>query len=101
MVPRDGNIACMSTRAATGCIIDAESCDSPDGILQKSVRAGTGMVTVQLENIYSPGLKISHYRMEGTRIPPTLDQFGTGQIVLPIQMLKEHLFRCDTSNSNR
>ena len=97
LVPRYGNVACMATRAATGCIIDADICQSPDGILQKKVRAGSGMVAIQLENVYSPRLEIPHYQKEGSRSQPTLADFGTGQVVGPVQMLKEHV----ASNSIR
>ena len=92
LVPRHGNVACMATRAATGYIIDNSAiCQSPDGIVQKEVRAGNGMVAIQLEQIYSPGLKLPHYRKEGCTASPTLADFGTGRVVVPVQMLKEHV----------
>ena len=94
IVPRNGSVACMATRAATGCIIDANVvCQSPEGIVQQAVRAGSGMATVQIEQVYSPGLKIPHYKKTGLRSHPiTLADFGVGKsIVLPVQMLKDHV----------
>ena len=47
LVPRNGSVACMATRAATGCILGTDAvCQSPDGIVQKKVRAGRGMVAI-------------------------------------------------------
>eukprot|EP00956_Cyclotella_meneghiniana_P003609 scaffold4428_cov57-Cyclotella_meneghiniana.AAC.1 len=91
IVPRYGSVMCMATRAATGRIIDAEHCESPDGIAQAKVRAGRGMAAVQLETVYSPALEIPYYRKNGSPEKPTLADFGTTQLVLPIQMLKEHV----------
>ena len=52
LVPRNGSVACMATRAATGIIIDGYVCRSPEGIEQKKVRAGQGTVAVQHEHVY-------------------------------------------------
>ena len=91
LVPRNGNVACMATRAATGRIVEIDTCQSPEGIVQKKVKAGNGMVAIQLTKIYSPGLKLPHYKKEGSLSPLTLADFGNGQVVVPVQMLKEHV----------
>jgi hypothetical protein len=91
VVPRYGSVACMATRAASGRIIDAVYCESPEGIVQSKVRAGAGMVAVQLDTIYSPSLQIPHYRKIDKNAKPTLADFGNGMLILPIQMLKEHI----------
>eukprot|EP00956_Cyclotella_meneghiniana_P022745 scaffold43394_cov22-Cyclotella_meneghiniana.AAC.1 len=91
IVPRFGHVACMATRAATGRIIDAEYCESPEGIVQTKVRAGKGMAAVQLETVYSPSLEIPHYCKLGKADKPTLADFTSGRLVVPIQMLKEHV----------
>jgi hypothetical protein len=91
VVPRYGSVACMATRAATGHIIEADYCVCPDGLSQKKVRAGAGMVTVQLDTVYSPSLEVPHYRKLHDKSKPTLGEFGIGQIVLPVQMLKDHV----------
>ena len=91
IVPRFGGVACMATRAATGKIVDASYCDSPEGISQSRVKVGPGMVTVMLETIYSPSLEVPHYRKTDKKGKPTLGEFGLRQIVLPIQMLKDHV----------
>jgi hypothetical protein len=91
VVPRFGSVACMATRAATGHIIDANYCQSPSGVAQTKVKASSGMVAIQLDTIYSPSLQVPYYRKDGTSTSPTLEDFGLGQLVLPVQMLKEHV----------
>ena len=91
LVPRNGSVACMATRAATGCILDTDAvCQSPDGIVQKKVRAGSGMVAIQLTHVYSPGLKLPHYQKQGSGAPILAD-FLNGKVVVPVQMLKDHV----------
>jgi hypothetical protein len=91
LVPRNGSVACMATRAASGIIVDDIICDSLPGITQKKVRAGQGMVTIKLEKVYSPSLQIPYYTRSGAREKPTLAEFGLGKIVVPVQMLKDHV----------
>jgi hypothetical protein len=91
LVPWNGSMACMATRAASGYIVNDIICDSPSGIVQKKVRAGQRMVTVKLEKVFSPSLQISYYTKRGAGETPMLADFGLGKIVVPIQMLKEHI----------
>ena len=81
----------VATRAATGCILGTDVvCQSPDGIVQKKVRAGSGIVAIQLTYVYSPGLKLPHYERQG-RGAPILADFSNGRVVVPVQMLKDHV----------
>jgi hypothetical protein len=93
LVPWNGSVACMATRtrAASGIIVDDIICYSPPGITQKKVRAGQGMVTIKLEKVYSPSLQIPYYTRSGAREKPMLAEFGLGKIVVPVQMLKDHV----------
>ncbi len=49
------------------------------------------MVSIKLENAYLPRLEISHYQKEITTLPPTLADFGTCVVVVPVQMMRDHV----------
>jgi phage terminase large subunit-like protein len=48
------------------------------------------MVAIQLTHVYSPGLKLPHYEKQG-RGAPILADFSNGRVVVPVQMLKDHV----------
>ena len=47
-------------------------------------------MAIQLKNVYPPRLEITQSQKEGSRSQPTLVDFGTGQVVVPVQVLEEH-----------
>lgn len=89
VVPRSGSISCMATRAATGTIVDLEMIDSPDGVIPKVAKPGKNSVVVHIEKIYSPSLKVPRFKNNGAAA--IIQDFEDKPIVLPIQMLKEHV----------
>ena len=94
IVPRNGSIICMASRAATATILEPHNCDSPSGIQPSVSQPGEGTVLVKLDKIYSPSLLVPSYWKEGlrSRVKPILGDFGKGgTVVLPLSVLKEHI----------
>jgi len=56
IVPRNGNIACMASRGATGIIEQATEARSPPGIKPQIARPVDGTVVVKLQEIHAPAL---------------------------------------------
>ena len=58
VVPRDGSIICMTSRAATAVILPSAPTESPTGINPNLVQSGDGTVLVRIEELYSPSLLV-------------------------------------------
>ena len=56
IVPRNGSILSMASRAAVGIIREDATVESPDGVNPKSSRPGDGTVLVEIEKVLSPAL---------------------------------------------
>ena len=79
------SVPCLATRSATGTIVDVCECESPSGVTPWLTKAGNGHVVVQIEHIYSPGLKLPRYK-HGQE-DATLSNFEKARAVVPLPML--------------
>ena len=95
LVPMHGNVSCMSTRAATGIIVQVARCESPEEVTPRFATTGNGTVAIKLIKIYSPGFKVPSYKYQPSgseASPATLSHFKEDcQIVVPVHMLKQHV----------
>ena len=87
LVPQNGSVACMATRAATVEIVDMEICNSPDGILPKKARRGDGCVTVKIQTVYYLALRVPRYRVKETNEHATLKDLSGCHAIVPLKML--------------
>ena len=89
VVPRSGSVQCMATRAATGTISASTPCKSPEGVTPDSVKPGRNHAVVKIDTVYSPSMKVPRYKKDGQAA--TIDDFKNCDVVMPVQMLKEHV----------
>ena len=73
IVPRNGSIACMASRGASGIIEEAAEVHSPDGIKPKSCSPSDGTVVVKLHAIHSPALLLQGAQIHKSLLLKTID----------------------------
>ncbi|KAL7491648.1 hypothetical protein ACHAWT_002097 [Skeletonema menzelii] len=103
LIPKNGSVACMATRAATGTIVQRNEYNCPEGYWfktrqgrRKSVAVGKGSFIVKIDTIEAPGLVLPNYikPSEPSAKEVTLGDVGAKEILVPLAMLKEHV-ACD------
>ena len=61
VVPQNGSIICMASRAATAVILPSAPTESPTGINPNLVQSGDGTVLVRIEELYSPSVLVPFF----------------------------------------
>ena len=94
VVPKNGSIVCISSRAATATILQPNQSVTLNGIAPTVCQPGDGTVLVKIDKLYSPSLLVPKYWKEGfkSRLRLSLAEFGKGgTLVFPLSMLKEYI----------
>ena len=89
IVPQNGSVACMATRAGTGTVVGEGICISPDGVSPDNIQCGMGYVIVKVDTVYSTGLHMPNYK-NAFGAKATLQDFVNAHVALPLLMLKKH-----------
>ncbi len=99
LVPQLGQFtsaAMLNTRAATATAIGRQVCHCPAGIVSKKgnakkVRPCANSYVVKVDVIYASNFIIPGYKMKDTNEKATLGSLGLNEIVVPIDMLRDHI----------